>query len=311
MLFSLIGILLGIGVSFQTAINAKLRSFLKAPFLASFVSFSVGTLTLTIAAQWQEAPFLLNMETWAHAPWWIWIGGLLGMFGLTGNILLFPKLGAVQTAIMPILGQVIMAMLIDHFGWFNAPQYSFNLMRGIGILFVCLGILCAVLLPSLKTAKTNANEKWLFLWQLLGIGVGLLLASQTAINTQLAKEIHSPVYAAWVSFVVGGAGLFLLILCYERSFKQLKNAIGKERPIWIWFGGSLGACFIFGSVLLVPELGTGGVVVLFLLGLISGSLTIDKFGLFGSMKKSISILQLIGLMLLLIGVIIIQFAKQG
>ena len=112
----LLGILLGVGVSFQTAINAKLRSFLNAPFLASFVSFSVGTLTLLLAtATHSTQP--LSGEMLEQAVWWSWLGGLLGMLGLTGNILLFPKLGAVQTAVMPIFGQILMAMLIDHFGW--------------------------------------------------------------------------------------------------------------------------------------------------------------------------------------------------
>lgn len=299
----LLGILLGVGVSFQTAINAKLRSFLNAPFLASFVSFSVGTLTLLLAtATHSTQP--LSGEMLEQAVWWSWLGGLLGMLGLTGNILLFPKLGAVQTAVMPIFGQILMAMLIDHFGWFNAPIQPFSLIRLLGVVLVLSGIFCAVVLPSIKQ-KNSGNPA--FLWQLLGVGVGILLAAQTAINAQLAQSLHSPLYAALVSFLVGASGLFFVILCYEKSFARLKNTLGRNKPIWIWCGGSLGAAFIFGSVLLVPQIGTGGVVLLFLLGLISGSLAVDNFGWFGAAKKQPLAIQFIGLGLLFGGVGVIRF----
>ena len=59
------------------------------------------------------------MIPFSTEPWWIWIGGALGVIYLTGNIVLFPKLGSVQTVIMPILGQIVMSMLIDNFGWFT------------------------------------------------------------------------------------------------------------------------------------------------------------------------------------------------
>ena len=54
-------------------------------------------------------------------PLWIWFGGLLGVVALTGNILLFPHLGAVQTVVLPIAGQIMMGVVIDHFGFFDSP----------------------------------------------------------------------------------------------------------------------------------------------------------------------------------------------
>lgn len=304
-------IAIGLGLSFQTAINARLRSILGMPFLTSFVSFTVGTLCLAAILLLQGIPLAPPATVLHTLPWWGWIGGALGMFALTGNILLFPKLGGVQTAVLPIAGQILTALLIDQFGFFGAPRHAFDLSHLLGILLVASGILCAVLLPALRNRATTAaiEHRTLPLWQLLGVGIGALLACQTAVNARLAAELHSTVHAAFISFVVGTAGLILAATLRERSLPRLKNTTAPGHPWWIWTGGALGATYVFGSAALVPLLGTGGVVVLFLLGLICGSLTVDRFGLFGAPRKPIFGIQILGLILLTIGVVIIQFAR--
>lgn len=310
MLTLLIGIFIGVGVSFQTAINSRLRSYLGVPFLSSLVSFSGGTLFLALLATWQGHNLIPTWEMIAQSPWWVWIGGLMGMVALTANILLFAKLGGVQTAIIPLLGQVLMGMLIDSFGWFGSPHIELNWVRLFGVGLVLTGMFCAVVLPSLKrqdNKSTTDNTIWL--WRLFGITAGMLMASQTAINAELARELNSSIQSAFISFFVGGTGLFFIVMLYERSFSHLKNGIGQGKPWWIWFGGTLGALFIFGSILLVPQIGTGGTIVLFLLGLISGSLLVDRFGLLGASPKHILPVQLFGLGILVAGVSVIQLLR--
>ncbi|OOF64399.1 DMT family transporter [Rodentibacter sp. Ppn85] len=311
MLTMFIGILIGIIVSFQTAINSRLRGYLGVPFLSSFISFSGGTLFLLILAKLSNEPLTIEPTTLLQTPWWLWIGGLMGMVSLTANILLFAKLGSVQTAIIPLLGQVIMGILIDTFGWFYSPKIDLNLIRILGISLVFLGIFCTVVMPIMKKTKSlhSQSEPHLLLWRFFGIFAGMLLAAQTAINAELGRVLHSSVQAAFVSFAVGGSGLFLVVLFYEKSFSKLKNAIGKGKPWWVWFGGCLGALFIFGSITLVPQIGTGGAVVLALLGLISGSLLVDKFGFFGAQRKVIIPIQLVGLGILISGVMLIQLIR--
>lgn len=60
----------------------------------------------------------MDMDWWGS--WWDF---------LTSNVLLFPRLGAVQTVILPILGRILMGTLIDSFGWFHAMQLQMTLMR--------------------------------------------------------------------------------------------------------------------------------------------------------------------------------------
>lgn len=304
------GFLIGVGVSFQTAINARLRHYLGVPFLSSFVSFCGGTLFLALLSAAQGDALLPDWHVIGELPWWLWIGGLMGMVALTANILLFARLGGVQTAIIPLLGQVLMGILIDSFGWFDSPHIELSLARLGGVGLVLVGMFCAVVLPSLKRNREGAvTDQSIWFWRIFGIGAGMLMAGQTAINAELGRALNAPVQAAFISFLVGGTGLFFVVMLYERSFHHLKQGMGRGKPRWIWFGGTLGALFIFGSVILVPQMGTGGTIVLVLLGLISGSLLVDQFGLFGAASKRILPIQLIGLGILMCGVAMIQLVK--
>ncbi|AHG85615.1 Integral membrane protein [Bibersteinia trehalosi USDA-ARS-USMARC-190] len=301
MLAIFIGILAGMGIGLQTAINSRLRHFLGSPFLASLVSFSVGAIALLTVLIISDHPLLLEHSTIINIPWWAWFGGLLGMIGLTSNVLLFPKLGGVQTAVMPILGQVLMGSLIDTFGWFHSPQADFSFHRLIGLLLVLFGVFTTVVLPHIHSLR-NKHVQGLWRWQLAGIIAGMVMAAQTAINGELGRQLHSATYAATISMLGGMLSISLIVLFYKGNFSHLTLAVGKGKPYWIWFGGILGAIYISVGAWLVQIVGTGGTVVLMLCGLISMSLLIDKFGWLGVTKKVVQKIQLLGLFMLLSGV---------
>ena len=87
-----VGVLVGMGIALQTGINSVLRKNVVSPLLSSFVSFGFGSLLLILLIFVQNEPLAFSTETLSQSPWWIWLGGLLAMFGLTINILIFPRL---------------------------------------------------------------------------------------------------------------------------------------------------------------------------------------------------------------------------
>lgn len=91
-LLALIPVLMGSGLAMQTAVNSKLRQYVGSPYLASAVSFTVGALFLIILTVASGITPWISMNTFGNNPWWIWIGGLLGVLGMTVNLLLFPRL---------------------------------------------------------------------------------------------------------------------------------------------------------------------------------------------------------------------------
>jgi bacterial/archaeal transporter family-2 protein len=49
-----------------------------------------------------------------------------------------PKIGVATTIVSVIMGQVLMSLVIDHFGFFGGRQIPFNWHRGIAV--VLLGV---------------------------------------------------------------------------------------------------------------------------------------------------------------------------
>ncbi|MBS1008776.1 DMT family transporter [Leuconostoc suionicum] len=313
----ILGLVIGFGLPIQTAVNSKLRSVLGSAFNSSLVSFGVGTIFLTAVTLVTTHSLMINGSFFSTEPWWIWIGGALGVIYLTGNIVLFPKLGSVQTVIMPILGQIVMSMLIDNFGWFYSKQHDFTWFRGVGALLVLAGVFLSVSLTQLvlkqknspkAVASQNNESNYIRLsWQFLGFLTGMLSALQTAINGHLGKVINSSLKAALISFLVGFITLLIIVLINHYAHKPKQAIQLVQQPWWIWIGGIIGSLFVLGNIFLVPLLGTGLVVVIVLVGQIAGSLLVDQFGWFGAKKNPISAIQLLGLLFMVGGVVLIKF----
>lgn len=306
-LLALIPVLMGSGLAMQTAVNSKLRSYVGSPYLASAVSFTVGAVFLIVLTLLSGVNPLVSFSTVTSNPWWIWLGGLLGVIGLTVNLLLFPKLGSIQTAVLPIFGQIIMGIIIDQFGLFSSPQSNLTVVKAVGLVLVAVGMLIATgMLSHHQKAATTGRPN--ILWQLLGIGAGLLMATQTAINGHLGVVLGSSVHAAMISFTVGALILIVLVAVLRVPLTGLVKAQRAGRSYWwIWLGGFLGALYVFGSAWLVPQIGTGQVVVIALFGQLFFSALIDHFGLFESLVNKVAVARIIGLITMFLGVLSIHF----
>jgi transporter family-2 protein len=307
----LIGLVIGCGLPAQTAINSWLRHIVDSPLRSSMISFTVGTLFLAAVLLLTMQGLLVPGAIASSQPWWVWTGGVLGVVYLTGNIILFPHLGAAQTVIMPVVGQLIMSMLIDNFGWFALPSHALTVVRVLGGVVVLLGVLLVVFstpVPPAARQRTASRATQLtqkLPWQVAGICTGMISASQMAINGHLGAVLHSPAKAAFISFVVGTIALWIIVAIYDRGI-HLASAFSRDNPWWVWTGGIIGGLFVLGNAFLVPELGTGLTVVIVLFGMIAGGLMIDGLGLLGAKRIAVKPIQLSGILTLVAGVVLIK-----
>ena len=157
MIYLLIIFILGALTPVQTSANSRLRQSVMSPLFASLVSFFVGTLCLIAATLIQKGTLAIEQNAFATLPWWSWLGGVCGLYGLMDNIVIFPKLGSVQTALMPMLGQIGMGMFIDTFGWFGSHTYPFTWLRAAAIVLIMAGV-CMVVLK--KTTPRSDAACW-------------------------------------------------------------------------------------------------------------------------------------------------------
>ena len=290
MYFLLLIFLLGILTPVQTAANARLRQSVGSPLVASLVSFSVGTLYLIAVTLIQKGSISIPADAFGALPWWAWFGGICGLYGLTVNILIFPKLGSVQTALMPMLGQIGMGMLIDSFGWFRSAVYPFTWLRLAALALILAGV-CMVVM---KKGRSASGGK-LLPWQVLGVSGGAVFAMQPPMNSLLSAELASAVHAAFFSFLSATAVLLLIVLL-RSDRRQLPLVFSTERPWWSWLGGIIGGTFVTGFAFFTAKVGVGLLLVTSICGLLTCSLLIDKYGLLGAEKKPVGAVQYLGLL---------------
>jgi transporter family-2 protein len=123
----------------QVAINSQLRQVVGGPVLAAAISFLVGTVVL-FAATAIISFSVPDLGPTISAPWWMYLGGLLGAFYVCASIILTPRLGVATTIGLFLAGQVIASMVIDHFGLFGTPVQEASIPRILGALLIIVGV---------------------------------------------------------------------------------------------------------------------------------------------------------------------------
>jgi transporter family-2 protein len=144
---------------------------------------------------------------------------------------------------------------------------------------------------------------WLYL--LFAFAGGVVLPFQAGVNAQLAEWLHSPVRAAFVSFLVG---TIVLLAAAALVFKPLPSwgRLG-DAPWWVWIGGALGALYVAASIVTAPKLGAATLVALVIAGQALASLIVDQFGWVGFQTKHVSLGRVLGMLLVGAGAALVRF----
>ncbi|NWL20711.1 DMT family transporter [Pseudomonas umsongensis] len=140
---------------------------------------------------------------------------------------------------------------------------------------------------------------------LLAAFAGAVVPFQSAINANLGRGLGHPLWATLASLVVSILVLLPIMLAMRLPLPSMAF-IGKA-PLWMWAGGAFGVCFISLALVLLPKLGASGFMALALAGQVVASLVLDHFGWFGLEERPITLPRLAGAVLLIGGVVLIQF----
>ena len=295
----------------QTTINSQLREHAESPYASSLISFLFGTALLLLLTIIIEGHLFPSIETLQSMEWWAYLGGALGIYVVLSAILVFPRIGGVQTVAIPIFGQMLMSLLIDYFGWFAMDKRPLSLINILGLIILVIGIVFTVILPDylekkhLTTAEKHMKKSGKLFWQILALLSGFCLAIQPAVNGHLGIGISSGIQAALISFLIGTI-LLIAINVILKQMTSVKMAFQKKAPWWFYMGGFLGALYVFFALVITPEIGTGAFVIFVLIGQMIVSLLIDNYGLLRSRVRKVSMIQIIGLIVMLIGAGIVK-----
>ncbi|WP_288391567.1 DMT family transporter [uncultured Acinetobacter sp.] len=140
LLFLPLALGIGIAMAIQTALNTQLRESLHSPLQAAFISFLIGTIVLGLLVSFEDAtkPSLAQL---GQVPWYLWLGGFLGVYAISVSIYTAPKFGFLTLSGVIIFGQLGMSMLLDHFGWLGNEKVPVNWQRVLGAIMIFAGVI--------------------------------------------------------------------------------------------------------------------------------------------------------------------------
>ena len=139
-LYLLLALIAGAMMPTQAATNNKMAAFVDGPILAAFISFFVGTVALFVYVLASGTP-LGNLASAKNAPPIAWVGGFMGAFFVTATVTLVPRLGVAMTFSLIIAGQMLIAVVLDHFGFLGLEQTPVSIPRVLGILLITGGVI--------------------------------------------------------------------------------------------------------------------------------------------------------------------------
>ncbi|MCY7784263.1 MULTISPECIES: DMT family transporter [unclassified Bacillus (in: firmicutes)] len=132
-LFTLLG---GITLSAQSSINGSFSR--KAGTIeTTLLTFITGFMFLVIFILFFGHGDVLAI---LEAPKWQLSAAFLGTMYLLLTVMAVPRIGVIATNIAGIIGQLVIGLIIDHFGWFNSLAIPLDLKRFFALLFMLIAL---------------------------------------------------------------------------------------------------------------------------------------------------------------------------
>ncbi|WP_432288138.1 DMT family transporter [Aminobacter sp. BA135] len=139
---------------------------------------------------------------------------------------------------------------------------------------------------------------------------GAAIPFQAGANAMLGRLLGHPLWATMVSLAVSVALAVPVMLAFKVPVPSFATAAATG-PWWIWIGGAAGVVYVTAALLLAPKMGAASFVVAVIGGQMVASLVIDHFGLMGFVQRPASVARVAGLVLIVIGLVVTQWANAA
>jgi transporter family-2 protein len=142
--FYFLALVAGMALAAQGGINAQLREAIGSPVMATFISFVIGALIILGYLLIFEQSAFSSLSGLTSVNLYKLSGGLIGALFVCSMIVLAPKIGAANMLGLVVAGQMILAIILDHFGLLGFEQHSINIYRLAGAVLLIGGVILIV-----------------------------------------------------------------------------------------------------------------------------------------------------------------------
>lgn len=137
-LWTVLAFSIGCFIPFQGIITSNLAQKIQHPFGAAFINFFGGALVFAMAILLSPVVFP-SFKKMSTIPWYLFTGGVVGSLFIFGALFSLPKIGASAFFGQIVLGQLLMTLIVDHYGVFGVPVHKIDSVRVIGVSLLISG----------------------------------------------------------------------------------------------------------------------------------------------------------------------------
>ena len=144
-----------------------------------------------------------------------------------------------------------------------------------------------------------------FIWALLA---GAFIPLIGILNARVGRALGEPIYATVIVFFVAILIALFISVIFGKNSLTTENL--QNLAVFDFGAGLIVAFYVISATVLAPKIGVANFIVMAVSSQILCSLMIDHFGLFRAPEKPISMTQLFGAVMLLIGLATTQLASS-
>lgn len=138
---SLLALAAGAAIAIQATMNAQLGVLLKSSMIGTSIAF-LFSCVFTVSAMILSTKQYPQMNEIKSVPVYLWFtGGALSAFAVGMFYYLIPKMGVGSMMSYALSGQIFIAIIASHFGWFDLPIKPINGLKMIGAILLIAGVL--------------------------------------------------------------------------------------------------------------------------------------------------------------------------
>ena len=139
-LWQLAAVLSGCLSAVVGAILASLGQVIGSAIQATTVLFAIATVVMIVYCCLGGSIVKTRKAFTTSAPWWIWMGGILGAVIVYGNAWLIPLIGVSAFMMALLIGQLLLSLLMERQGWLGAPKKHISWTQYVGIIIMLAGV---------------------------------------------------------------------------------------------------------------------------------------------------------------------------
>ena len=136
-LYFILAFSMGLIMSIYLPMNSSVAKYLGSAVTANVTFFFLALLTsiliLLLSGHFTAVNQLKNV------PVFLYLTGVISAFVVLGTTYLIPHIGARKFFILLITGQILMAIVVSHFGILESPKDPITLKKIIGAVLVLAG----------------------------------------------------------------------------------------------------------------------------------------------------------------------------